>query len=194
MIPFKPKQFNDTQVINVLSAWQTMPVVLYDIMRRFRLNNRLALEFGVENGYSLSALANYFHKVIGVDPFDFNPQQDVITTYKQVQERLKDYKNVALFVGTAEEYIKQTLLKRYDLIHIDIGYESHDYTTTYPVGERAVQHSRCVLFHDIFTFPEINTVCEELAAKYNMKYHAYTEEVGPVGVPCGLGILTRMRW
>ncbi len=51
------------------SAWGDIPTILKDIITRFNLKTDKALEFGVEYGYSTTAIANYFDEVIGVDNF-----------------------------------------------------------------------------------------------------------------------------
>lgn len=52
------------------SAWGDIPTILLDIIERFDIKRDKALEFGVEFGYSTSAIANYFDKVVGVDTFE----------------------------------------------------------------------------------------------------------------------------
>ena len=193
MIPYIPESLNSPRVINVKSAWETLPGVIADILDRFNIRRQKALEFGVELGYSTSALANYFDHVIGVDPFDwvFGDGQD--RSAEAVAAGLKDFPNIVLYKELSDSYIKRNMEERYDLINIDIGYETHCYNTTFPSAEWAVQHSDCVLFHDIFSFPEINQVCEELSDKYGFDYYGYSEPMGPAGVICGLGILIKRR-
>ncbi len=59
-----PKCFTE-----MASAWGDIPTILKDIITRFNLKTDKALEFGVEYGYSTTAIANYFDEVIGVDTF-----------------------------------------------------------------------------------------------------------------------------
>lgn len=70
MVKYIPTIFDNPNV-NPLrpSAWGNIPTILKDIITRFNLKNKLCLEFGVEFGYSTSALSNYFESVIGVDTF-----------------------------------------------------------------------------------------------------------------------------
>jgi len=193
MIQYELKISDDPRVVPVTSAWEPLRFVIKDILTRFKIKRRLALEFGVERGYSTTAISNYFKRVIGVDPFDWVFGDGADRGYFAVFELLKDFPNIQLVQGMSDEYIRRNPFERYDLIHIDIGYETHAYATTFPAGEWAVQHSDCVIFHDIFSFPEINQVCDELAAKYGFTYYGYAEPIGPAGVVCGLGILIKNK-
>jgi len=191
MINYELKEADNPKVIDVLSAWQPLAFVIKDILDRFNVKRDLALEFGVERAYSTTVFANYFKKVIGVDPFNWIFTDGFSRDFETVKELVKDYKNIELINCYSEEFINEHYNERFDLIHIDIGYETHCYATTFPSAEWAVQHCDCVLFHDTLTFPEINQVCEELSEKYGFDYYNYIEEDGPVGVPCGLGILIK---
>ena len=191
MINYELKEADNPKVIDVLSAWQPLAFVIKDILDRFNVKRDLALEFGVERAYSTTVFANYFKKVIGVDPFNWIFTDGFSRDFETVKELVKGYKNIELINCYSEEFINEHYNERFDLIHIDIGYETHCYATTFPSAEWAVQHCDCVLFHDTLTFPEINQVCEELSEKYGFDYYNYIEEAGPVGVPCGLGILIK---
>ena len=191
MINYELKEADSPKVIDVLSAWQPLAFVIKDILDRFNVKRDLALEFGVERAYSTTVFANYFKKVIGVDPFNWIFTDGFSRDFETVKELVKGYKNIELINCYSEEFINEHYNERFDLIHIDIGYETHCYATTFPSAEWAVQHCDCVLFHDTLTFPEINQVCEELAEKYGFEYYNYSEPIGPVGRVCGLGILIK---
>lgn len=191
MINYELKKADNPKVIDVLSAWQPLAYVIKDILDRFNVKRNLALEFGVERAYSTSAFANYFKKVIGVDPFNWTLADGFSRDFESVKELVKDYTNIELIKGFSEEFINSHYHDRFDLIHIDIGYDTHCYATTFPSAEWAVQHSDCVLFHDTVSFPEINKVCEELSVKFGFDYYNYSEPVGPAGQVCGLGILIK---
>jgi len=193
MIPYEIKNPGYPTVLEVRSAWEPLRHVIKDILLRFKIKRFKALEFGVERGYSTVVLANYFKRVIGVDPFnwDFGDGED--RGFWSVFNLLKNYPNIQLIPAMSDDFIKVPIFDKYDLIHIDIGYETHCYATTFPSAEWAVQHSDCVILHDIFSFPEINQVCEELAAKYGFEYYGYAEPMGPAGIVCGLGILIKRK-
>lgn len=191
MINYELYKADNPKVIDVLSAWQPLAFVIKDILDRFNIKRDLALEFGVERAYSTTTFANYFKKVIGVDPFNWTLSDGFLRDYFTVKELVKEYKNIELIKGFSEEFINEYYNNRFDLIHIDIGYDTHCYATTFPSAEWAIQHSDCVLFHDTISFPEINQVCEELSEKFGFDYYNYSEPVGPAGQVCGLGILIK---
>jgi hypothetical protein len=194
MKEFIPLVRENPKVVEVQSAWGNIPTILKDIIQRFNLKTDRALEFGVETGYSTSAIANYFTQVIGVDTFrgDFeaitanNP-----SNIEAVKVILKDFPNILLIESRYEDFIKcksiemdnfkMILPKYYDLIHVDI---IHTYDPTFDCGEWAVKHSDCVIFHDTVTFPEVLRAVTDLSIKYNLDFWNYNEIHG-------LGILIK---
>jgi hypothetical protein len=193
MINYTPLNKDYPKLIDVSSAWGKIPQYIWDILGRFDIKRDVALEFGVERGYSTSCFANYFKRVIGVDPFNWNLGDKSPRGFYDVLKLLKDYPNIQLIPDVFEQFIQVDIFQKYDLIHIDIGYETHDYEPTLACGEWAVQHSDCVLFHDTISFPGVHQACEELSAKYGFKYYNYAEEIGPAGIVCGLGILIKTK-
>lgn len=157
------------------SAWGDIPTILKDIIERFHIKQNVALEFGVEYGYSTSALSNYFEKVIGVDTFTGD-----IHTWKsgfhfdETNECLKDFPNIELVVSRFENFILNND-NIYDLIHIDID---HEYDTTYKCGEWAINHSRVTIFHDTESFQDVKRACEDLSFKYNLYFFNYPQSFG----------------
>ena len=174
MIEYKPKKLGYPVMAAVPSLWGNMPTLLEDIIETFCVKTDLALEFGVFKGYSTSALAYYFKHVIGVDRFDWDEGDH----YLSVMKSLINYRNITLVNRSFEKYIQEPIFDRYDLIHIDIGYKIHDYETTFPCGEWAVQHSDCVIFHDTGSFPEVYRACEDLANKYGKTFYNYPHDSG----------------
>lgn len=191
MIDYIPEKLGTPKVIKVRSAWKPLPPVIFDIINTFDLKTNRALEFGVERGYSTSALANYFKKVIGVDTFDWDLGDSVKRDFKAIKNLLEDYPNIQLVKSTFQDYILKKRTGRFDLIHVDIGYETHEYDTTYPCGEWAVQHSDCVIFHDTISFPGVKQACEELSEQFGFEFYNYKEPIGPARIVCGLGILIK---
>ena len=192
MIYYRPEILNYPKTIKVVSAWEPIAPIIKDILTKFKVKQNVALEFGVERGFSTTVLANYFKKVIGVDPFDWIISDGVTRDYSTVTEGLKDFKNIQLIQSTFEEFIKQKRA-RYDLIHVDIGYDTHCYELTYPCGEWSVEHSDCVIFHDTISFEGVMKACIELSEKYGFDFYNYSEEIGPAGITCGLGILIKKQ-
>lgn len=182
MINYIPKQRHNPKLMTKMpSAWGDIPTILKDIIERFNVKQNKALEFGVEFGYSTSALSNYFNIVIGVDTF----KGDIHTAnkdyhYEMTKENLKEFNNIQLIESTYQEFIKNNN-EYYDLIHIDIV---HDYEPTYECGEWAIQHSDITIFHDTESFPSIKRVCEDITNKFNLDFYNYPYSHG-------LGILVK---
>lgn len=176
MIEYIPRFFDNPKVVQVPSAWGKIPTILKSIITDFNIKSDIALEFGVERGYSTTAISNYFDKVIGVDPF-----YEIRTFYyEDIKQLLKPWANIELFKSKFEDYIPNEH-RRFDLIHIDI---IHEYSPTYNCGDWSVQHSDVVIFHDTISFPAMFTVCEDLAKRYNLEFYNYP-------LYNGLGILVR---
>lgn len=176
MILYEPTIRENPKVVNVATAWQGIDTILKDIIVRFNLKTDSALEFGVGDGFSTSALANYFKKVIGVDTFrndilDLNPNRP--DEYYKVRDILKGYP-VELIQCRFEDFIK-IHEARYDLIHIDI---IHEYEPTFRCGEWALDHSGCVIFHDTISYPAVFQVCEDLSKKFEKEFYNYPECYG----------------
>jgi len=175
MIEYIPKIRDAPKILNVVSAWGDIPTIIKDIIVTFNINPQTALEFGVEYGYSTSALANYFTKVIGVDTFTGDIYSCIKQNhYKMTENTLKNYKNIQLIQSLYHDYIK-TNNSIYDLIHIDIV---HTYNETYECGEWAVNHSKVVIFHDTISFDEVKKVCYDLSTKYGLEFYNYPDSHG----------------
>lgn len=183
MINYIPEKRETPKLAVKASPWGDIPTILKDIIDRFKIKQDKALEFGVEWGYSTSAIANYFNSVIGVDTFigdvnaGFRPNH-----YKETQENLKDFKNIKLIQSDYKDFIKENN-DYYDLIHIDIVHNYHD---TYNCGEWAVQHSNVVIFHDTVSFHEVRMACEHLSVNFNFEFYNYKDSFG-------LGILVNSK-
>ncbi|MGD0341562.1 MAG: class I SAM-dependent methyltransferase [Bacteroidales bacterium] len=183
MILYNPKIRDYPRLVKVRSAWGKIPEILQDIIMRFNIKTDVALEFGVEQGRSTSAIANYFKRVIGVDTFCYNitsMEDSKPSNFYDVLKILRRFYNIQLIETRFEEFIKHDIYEKYDLIHVDL---IHYYKPTYLCGEWSVQHSDCVLFHDT-DMPEIMKVCEDLSGKYNFEFYNYPHYGG-------LGILIK---
>ena len=175
MIEYVPKIRDTPKIVKVISAWGDIPTIIKDIIVTFNVDPQIALEFGVEYGYSTSALANYFSKVIGVDTFEGDIHSDIKQNHHMMTENtLKNYKNIQLIQSSYQDYIK-TNNSIYDLIHIDIV---HTYNETYECGEWAVNHSKVVIFHDTISFDEVKKVCYDLSTKYGLEFYNYSDYHG----------------
>ena len=177
-IPFIPEKRENVKVVDVVSAWGNIPSILQEIITRFDVKQNTALEFGVEYGYSTSAISNYFEKVIGVDTFEGDShaglQQDSNLTFQQTKQRLLEFPNIEVIKESYQDYILRETAT-FDLIHVDI---IHDYHHTYECGDWSVKHSPVVIFHDTLSFPEVMQVCLDLSNKYDLDFYNYSESNG----------------
>jgi hypothetical protein len=108
MIEYVPKVRDTPKLVKVISAWGDIPTILKDIIVTFNINPQIALEFGVEYGYSTSALSNYFTKVIGVDTFTGDIHSNIKQNhYKMTESILKSYKNIQLIQSSYQDFIKK---------------------------------------------------------------------------------------
>lgn len=175
MINYIPINRHTPRLANIGSAWGNIPTILKDIIERFNIKQDSALEFGVEYGYSTSALANYFTNVIGVDTFEGDPHSGFKLNHLQTTaNNLVDFNNIQLVKSDYRDYISGNS-DIYDMIHIDI---IHTYNETFECGEWAIKHSKCVIFHDTLSFPDIMRVCKDLASKHNLEFYNYEESHG----------------
>jgi hypothetical protein len=175
MINYLPTNRHTPKLAHVRSAWGNIPTILKDIIERFNLKQDLALEFGVEYGYSTSAMSNYFTNVIGVDTFEGDLHSGFKDNHlEKTTNNLVDFNNIQLVKSDYKDYIKDNN-DMYDMIHIDIV---HNYNETFECGEWAINHSKCVIFHDTLSFREIMRVCEDLSIKYNLDFYNYEESHG----------------
>ena len=157
------------------SAWGNIPTIIKDIMIRFNIKGKKAIEFGVEYGYSTSALANYFDKVVGVDTF----MGDIHAGHKgdhfeTTKNNLVNFENVTLVQQSYQDFILNHN-ERYNFAHVDIV---HTYQDTYLCGEWCINHSDIVVFHDTISYKQVCSAVEDLSEQYDMKFYNYTESHG----------------
>jgi len=184
MIEYVPKKREQPDVIWINNTWGDVSSILKDIIVRFKINPKVALELGVATGHSISALACYFDRVIGVDTFreDWNYIDPERTSKLYDTLRLlKGYNNIQLIQTLFEDFIKEDIYERYDLIHIDL---IHTYEVTYMAGEWALKHSDCVIFHDTISAEAVMSAVSDLSVEYNYEFYNYPEKYG-------LGILIK---
>ena len=163
------------------SAWGNIPTIIKDIITRFNIPTNKAIEFGVEYGYSTSALSNYFDDVLGIDIFigDIHAgfKGDI---FEETKSYLTSFTNVTLLKDSYQNYIINND-EKYNFAHVDI---IHTYSDTYACGEWCVKHADITVFHDTISFPEVYRACEDLAKNYNLDFYNYEESHG-------LGILVK---
>lgn len=183
VVPYVPTQlWTPRHLVDVPTAWDGCQDVLRDIMLRFKVKPNTALEFGVDYGFSIAALANFFNHVIGVDTFkgdQYAGYRDD-TLLAQAARALKDFKNIALWQGDYRDFIKGDH-EMYDLIHCDI---IHEYKETNECVAWSVQHSNVVLCHDTIAFPEVRRAVQDVCWETGVVFYEWQ-------VKHGLGILVR---
>ena len=164
----RPKRLAQSQS----QAWVGLESILLDIIEFSKIERNGALEFGVEFGYSTSALANYFKTVTGVDIFTGDPHAghhgDIFDLTKN---NLKEFENIQLVKSDYKDYIKNNE-DRFDLIHVDI---IHTYEDTYACGLWSAKHSDCTIFHDTQSYPEVKKAVADIAKKTNKKFYNYRQ-------------------
>ncbi|WP_115463021.1 class I SAM-dependent methyltransferase [Winogradskyella aurantiaca] len=171
---YKPKKKGiPPRLLEIKSAWIGLEAIIEDILEQFDINRDSCIEFGVEFGYSSVVFSNYFKNVTGVDIFC----GDIHTLHKEdhyetTKENLKDYSNITLHKSDYKDWIVKDT-KQYDFAHVDI---IHNYKETYECGLWAVEHSKCCIFHDTNSFPEVRKAVIDIAkdtgkSLYNYPYH-----------------------
>lgn len=169
---YKPKKYADParKLAMDVSAWKGLEKILEDIIRQSGINCDRCLEFGVEFGYSTVALSNYFAHVTGVDIFTGDPHAGFHgDIYEKVKNDLVQFKNISLIKSDYREYIKDNH-EKYDLIHVDI---IHTYEATFECGLWSALHSKCTIFHDTESFPEVKRAVADIAKKTGKTFYNY---------------------
>ena len=158
-------------VINPKSqAWVGLEKVIPDIVERFNIKRDSAIEFGVEHGYSTSALGSIFKDVIGVDSFEGDIHAGFDSgLFKSASEALSQYNNIRLIRSLYQDFIQESN-QRFNLAHIDI---IHTYEDTFACGDWAMQHCDVVVFHDTQSFVDVKKAVRDLALKYKVKFYNY---------------------
>ncbi len=157
-------------ILHVSSAWKGLEMIIEDILDRFDIKRDKCIEFGTEYGYSTVALSNFFREVKGVDIFTGSIHSGVKKDhYFETLNRLAKYKNIRLVQSDFRDYIKKDN-EQYDLVHIDIV---HTYNETFECGLWAIKHSKCAIFHNTESFPEVRKAVYDLANANGRKLYNY---------------------
>jgi hypothetical protein len=156
-------------------AWVGLEKIILDIICFSKIKMDKALEFGVEYGYSSAVLANYFKSVIGVDTFSGDPHAGYHgDIYEEAKNNLREFLNVRLIKSDYKDYIASHN-ESFDLIHVDI---IHTYNDTYACGLWSAQHSKCTIFHDTQSFPDVKKAVADIAKRSNKKFYNYRKSNG----------------
>jgi len=180
MIPYQPKSISTPERVlaDVPSGWKGLETILGSIVEEFCPQRRIALEIGVEFGFSTVALSNFFDLVIGVDHFQGDDHAgktpEGIDRYHETKERLAPYENIELVNMPWEQYIYCNE-RHWDLIHYDARHDFHD---TYTAVYWACQHAPVVLVHDITWFADVRPACERVAKDLNKQAYGFSDYNG----------------
>ncbi|MBB5441237.1 hypothetical protein HDC92_004944 [Pedobacter sp. AK017] len=157
------------------SYWRGLESIIHDLITRFDIPVEHCLEFGTEYGYSAVAFSNYFRKVTGVDTFDGDDHTGKhANNYEEMVQRLARWKNIKLVKSDYRDFIENNH-QHYDLIHVDI---IHTFSETYNCGLWAAEHSKCAIFHDTESYPEVKKACYQIACATNKLFYNYDKFFG----------------
>ncbi|RKE92365.1 class I SAM-dependent methyltransferase [Ichthyenterobacterium magnum] len=162
-----------SKMIEIVTAWEGLELIIEDIIDRFSIGNDSCIEFGVEFGYSSVVFSNYFKEVVGVDIFIGDEHTDHKGDhYEKTKASLSKFENIKLVKSDYRDWIKEDT-RNYDFSHVDIV---HNYKETFECGLWAAQHSKCTVFHDTESFPEVRRAVIDIAKAtgknvYNYPYH-----------------------
>ena len=172
---YKPlKKVIPQNILNITSAWKGLEIIIEDILERFSINRDRCIEFGVEYGYSSVVFSNFFKEIKGIDIFLGDEHSGFKEDhYSETKETVSQFGNIELIQSDYRDWIKNDNTF-YDLAHVDIV---HSYAETYECGIWAVNHSKCCIFHDTESFPEVRKAVFDIAKKtgknlYNYPYHS----------------------
>lgn len=183
IITYIPKERDSPRVLeNIPTAWGDIHTILKSIINEFDVKTGSALEFGVQYGFSISAISNYFDEVVGVDTFEGDIHAGIEENFfLKTKNNLSNFTNIKLVQSSFQDYIKNRSSERYNLIHIDIV---HTYQETFECGEWSVNNSDVTIFHDTESFHDVKLACLDLQKKYNLSFYNYPHSHG-------LGILIK---
>ena len=168
---YKPRRkVKPAQMIEVVTAWVGLELIIEDILNRFDIKRERCIEFGVEYGYSSVVFSNFFKEVVGVDTFEGDEHSLLKGDhFEQTKEKLLPYQNISLHKSDYRDWILKDD-SQYDFAHVDI---IHNYEHTYACGLWAVNHASCAIFHDTESFPEVRKAVIDIAKNTGKKVYNY---------------------
>lgn len=180
-LPYIPENREHPYVVRANpSAWGDIPEIIADIIKTFNITPNLALEFGVEYGYSTSALAFYFNAVVGVDTFTGDVNSTIKSDHMEfTKNALFNCKNICLVKSDFRDFIIKNNTV-FDLIHIDIA---HNFKDTFDCAFWAIKHAKVIILHDTVSYPPVMNACLKLCEMdSSLLFYNYEHS-------CGLGII-----
>ena len=176
IVEYQPKKLSAPKnIIEIVSAWKGLEMIVEDIIEQFGLDKKNCIEFGVEFGYSAVVFSNFFDKVTGVDTFEGDEHTcNKEEHFESTKNRLSSFPNIELFKSDYKDWILKDTT-RYDFAHVDIV---HNYNETFECGLWAAQHSDCTIFHDTESFPEVRRAVKDIAKHTGQKIYNYPHHFG----------------
>lgn len=176
IIQYVPKHRQlPNRTLPVSSAWKGIESILADIINQFHIGTDRCLEFGVEFGYSTTALSSFFDSVTGVDTFHGDKHTtDKRDIYTETVNRLASFENIKLVRSDYRDWIKNDT-GSYNLIHVDI---IHTYADTFDCGLWSAMHSKCTIFHDTESFPAVKEAVREISRRTGKSFYNFEESNG----------------
>ena len=157
------------------SAWDGIQDILADLIERFHIQTDSCLEFGVECGFSTVALSSYFDSVVGVDTFRGDKHNGKRPEFfEETLCQLSPYANIKLVLSDYREFIRGEH-GSFGLIHVDIV---HTFADTFACGLWSARHSRCAIFHDTESFPQVKQAVIEVARATGRRFYNFQECYG----------------
>lgn len=176
ILPYVPARLEvPARRLDVASAWKGIENILAEMIDRFEIDTERCLEFGVEFGFSTVALSFYFDHVVGVDLFHGDKHTiNKSDIYDETVKRLSVYPNIELVRSDYRDFIRQNH-PPFGLIHVDIV---HSFADTFACGLWSAKHSKCVIFHDTESFPQVKRAVLEIARVTGKRFFNFTESHG----------------
>ena len=176
ILPYIPEERQaPPRSLPINSAWAGIETILRDMTSRFQLGHGRCLEFGVELGFSAVALSSYFDSVLGVDTFQGDKHTAILRDYyAEALDNVRPFGNIQLIRSNYESFIEKND-GFYDLIHVDI---IHTYSDTFRCGLWSAERSRCTIFHDTESFPEVRQAVKDIARRTGKKFYNFKESYG----------------
>jgi hypothetical protein len=178
IINYVPSDFDYTiEPLQVPSAWVGLEKLIRPILKDFDIKSDKAIEFGVDWGYSLSALAQVFKEVVGVDHFQGDKYTRHIPQYEKVSNWMAQWPNAEISVQSFQQFFADPdrIGERWNLCHIDIV---HTYEATFACGKEAAKRCDCVIFHDTESFADVRRSCIDIAEQLNLDFYNYPHHYG----------------
>jgi len=178
ILNYMPSDFDYTiEPLPVPSAWVGLEKIIRPMLADFDIKPNKAIEFGVDWGYSMSALAQVFQEVIGVDHFQGDDSTGHVPDHAKVTRWMSQWPNAKIIVEPFEQFFANSsnIGEKWDFCHIDL---SNSYEEVFACGNEAIKRCDCVIFHDTEAFADVKRACLDLADQADMNLYNYPHNYG----------------